>query len=326
MEPSLPKFTPRRALGRTGFVATAVGAGDLADRSLSIEACAATLRAALDAGLNLVDTAPGYEDGYSEQVVGCALRGRREGVFVVDKIDHLDQPVAPQVEGSLKRLGMDRADLFLFHGVSTLEAWRPLAADLGGFDQLGEAIRQGKARFAGISSHHPEVLRQAIESGRCDVVMFALGPYCDRRYVEEILPLARARGVGTIGFKAFGAGKLLGDTEGYGRPSQGAGATAAGGATAAPFAAVPSPSGARLLDSAAVAPSLPHLTAAECVRYILTMDPDVALLGMSSLPEMREALVAAAEFRPMTPSELAEVRRSAEAAVQGKGRCWWNPA
>jgi aryl-alcohol dehydrogenase-like predicted oxidoreductase len=297
----LPKFLPRRALGRTGFVATAVGAGDLADRSLSIEECAATLRAALDAGLNLVDTAPGYEDGYSEQVVGCALKGRREGVFVVDKIDHLDRPVAPQVEGSLKRLGMDQADLFLFHGVSTLEAWQGLAAEGGGFDQLVEAIRQGKGRFAGISSHHPEVLRRAIESGRCDVVMFALGPYCDLRYVEAILPLARARGVGTIGFKAFGAGKLLGDTEGYGRPLENAG------------------------TSPAAHSPLPHLVVRDCVHYILTVDPDVALLGMSSLAEMREALTAAAEFRPLAPPDMADIRRRAELAVQGKGRCWWNP-
>ena len=74
---SLPKFSPRRALGRTGFVATAIGAGDLADRSQSVDQCAATLRLALDAGLNLVDTAPAYEDGYSEQVVGAAVRGRR---------------------------------------------------------------------------------------------------------------------------------------------------------------------------------------------------------------------------------------------------------
>jgi aryl-alcohol dehydrogenase-like predicted oxidoreductase len=306
----LPKFSPRRALGRTGFAVTAVGAGDLADRSQSIEECAATLRAALDAGINLVDTAPGYEDGYSEQVVGAALEGRREGVFVVDKIDHHDQPVAEQVEGSLARLGMDHADLFLFHGVSTLEGWRGLVAEGGGFDQLATAIKQGKARLAGISSHHPEVLRRALESGRCDVVMFALGAHADRRYVDEILPLARAKNVGTIGFKAFGAGKLLGDTEGYGRPLEN------------PPARPRHPAG----DSLAKRPLLPHLTVEECVNYIRTVDPDVSLLGMSTVAEMRVALKAAEGFRPLTPTQLDDLRQRAEAAVLGKGRCWWNPA
>ena len=57
------QFAPRRALGRTGFVATTLGIGDLADRSLSLDACVATARRAIDAGLNLIDTAPGYEDG-----------------------------------------------------------------------------------------------------------------------------------------------------------------------------------------------------------------------------------------------------------------------
>src|SRR6516165_11408156 len=98
--PVMPRFAPRRPLGRTGFVATALGAGDLADRAVPKETCVATLRRALDAGLNVVDTAPMYEDGFSEEIVGAALRGRREGVFVVDKIDHLERPVVDQVDES----------------------------------------------------------------------------------------------------------------------------------------------------------------------------------------------------------------------------------
>jgi aryl-alcohol dehydrogenase-like predicted oxidoreductase len=70
---SLPRFSPRRELGRTGFHATVIGVGDLADRAVPLERCVATLRRAMDAGLNLVDTAPGYEDGYSEEIVGEAL-------------------------------------------------------------------------------------------------------------------------------------------------------------------------------------------------------------------------------------------------------------
>src|SRR6185503_16579061 len=99
-----PLFHPRRMLGRTGFTATSLGIGDLADRQLPLAQLVATIRRALDAGLNLIDTAPGYEHGYSEQIVGQALKGCREGVFVIDKIDHREQPVAPQIEASLTRL------------------------------------------------------------------------------------------------------------------------------------------------------------------------------------------------------------------------------
>lgn len=305
---SLPRFTPRRALGRTGFQATRIGIGDLADRSAPLEKCVATLRRAMDAGLNLVDTAPGYEDGYSEEIVGEALRGRREGIFVIDKIDFLAQPVAPQVEQSLGRLKMDSVDLFAFHNVSELEVWQRLAAPGGGMEQLGRCVKEGKARFRGISSHHPDVLRAALQTDLCDVVMFPIGPFCDARYAEEILPLARARGVGTVCFKTFGAGKLLGDTEGYGRPLQ-----------ARPRGKVSS--GGQEAPTA----SLPRLSVEECVRYTLTVDPDVALLGMSFPNEQTAALTAAAAFQPLAQGELAEIRRRAALAMEGKGKTWWDP-
>ena len=85
-------------LGSTGFEASIVGIGDLDDRSVPLEQSVATMHRAMDFGLNVIDTAPSYEDGYSEAIVGAALQGRREGMFVIDKIDHLDQPVNPQVE------------------------------------------------------------------------------------------------------------------------------------------------------------------------------------------------------------------------------------
>ncbi len=89
---------PRRPLGRTGFDASLLGIGDLADRSLPLATCVATLRRAIDIGLNLVDTAPGYEAGYSEEIVAQAVKGVRDQLFVIDKIDDLQAPVAPQIE------------------------------------------------------------------------------------------------------------------------------------------------------------------------------------------------------------------------------------
>src|SRR3954454_10417620 len=118
MADALP-FTPRRELGRTGFAATALGIGDLADRSVPLDTCVATARRALDAGLNVIDTAPNYEDGYSEEIVGRAVRERpRDSVFVIDKIDLHEEPVGPQIDGSLARLGLDHTDMFVFHGLS----------------------------------------------------------------------------------------------------------------------------------------------------------------------------------------------------------------
>jgi aryl-alcohol dehydrogenase-like predicted oxidoreductase len=139
-----PRFSPRRELGRTGFVATQLGIGDLADRSVPLEACVATLRRALDFGLNLVDTAPSYENGYSEEVVGHALAGRRDGVFVIDKIDHFDRPVLPQAGESLARLGLASVDAFVLHGVREPAQWDELLRPEGRFSELEAAVRAGR--------------------------------------------------------------------------------------------------------------------------------------------------------------------------------------
>lgn len=305
------QFTPRRELGQTGFIATQLGIGDVADRQLSLDTCATTVRRALDAGLNLIDTAPMYEDGYSEEVVGEAIRrwgGRRDQLFVIDKIDNLESTVAPQIEASLVRLRLDQTDAFVFHALNSMELCTQLMEPGGGFDQLARAITAGKTRFRGVSSHHPEVLRRVIEAGVCDIVMFPVGPFVDQRYLDDILPLARSKGVGTVCFKTFGAGKLVGDTSGYNQPLQlrPRGKISSGG------------SGIEMT-------TLPRLSVAECLDYTLTIDPDVALLGLSFPNEQDEAFAAFANFRPLNEGQLAEIRQRAAVARQSKGPCWWNP-
>jgi aryl-alcohol dehydrogenase-like predicted oxidoreductase len=301
-------FFPRRPLGRCGFHATALGIGDLADRNISLETCVATLRRALDAGLNVVDTAPLYEDGYSEQIVGQALRADRDKVFLIDKIDALDQPVGPQIDDSLKRLDMDHTDAFVFHNLSSMETFDRLMEPGSGFDQLADCVRAGKTRFRGISSHHPDVLKAAIATGVCDLVMFPIGPFVDARYVDDILPLAKANNIGTVCFKTFGAGKLVGDTEGYNQPLQ-----------ARPRGKVSS-GGSNTPET-----TLPRLSVAECLHYTLTLDPDVALLGLSFPNEQDQAFAAARTFAPLSNLQMQDIRKRAAEARQHKGPCWWNP-
>ena len=302
---SLPSLRP---LGRTGFLASTLGIGDLADRNVPIERCAATIRRAVDAGLNVIDTAPNYEECYSERVVGHALRGIRDGMFVISKIDELTEPVSPQIEVSLGRLEMEHTDAFVFHNLSDLAVFHALTRPGGGFDQLKASIARGLTRFGGISSHSPEVLRAALDAGVCDLVMFPVGPFVDERYVEEILPMARAQGVATVCFKTFGAGKLLGDVSGYNQPLQvrPRGKLSSGGMEG-------------------VATVLPRLSVAECVHYTLTLDPDVALLGLSFPNEQDEAFAAARSFTPLSVERMDDVRARAIEARREKGPCWWNP-
>ncbi|MFA7236593.1 MAG: aldo/keto reductase [Phycisphaeraceae bacterium] len=304
-------FAPRRALGRTGFIASQLGIGDLADRAVPIEQCVATARRAIDAGLNVIDTAPGYENGYSEEIVGRAVKGRRDELFVIDKIDHYDQPVADQVHGSLRRLRLDHTDLFVFHHVASMNDWRMLTAPGGPMDELGRCVREGKTRFRGVSCHHPDVVEAAIDSGLCEVVMFPVGPFVDHRY-PPLVKRASEKNVGTVCFKTFGAGKLLSDTTGYNQPL-----------TQRPRGKLSSGGGETV--TACDQPMLPRLTVEQCVHFTLTVDPDVALLGMSFANEQDAAFEAAKRFEPMNQTRMRAVQAEAAVAIQDKGRIWWNP-
>jgi aryl-alcohol dehydrogenase-like predicted oxidoreductase len=305
---NISRFKPRRQLGKTGFKVTQLGIGDIADKKISIEQCSATIRRALKAGLNIVDTAPCYEDGYSETVVGKAIKGFRDKIFVIDKIDNHNDPVQPQVEASLARLQIDMADLFVFHGLDTLEGWQNAIKPGSAFDQLESCRNKSMLRFRGISSHNPDVLQTAIFSGLFDVIMFPIGPYCDSRFIEIILPLAKEHNVGTVCFKTFGAGKLLGDTPGYNQPLQQRprGKFSSGG-------------------SESTEPTLPHLSVEQCLNYTLTIDPDVTLLGMCFTNEQDAAFEVARNFMPLSQAEMTEIKSLAVEAVKDKGDCWWNP-
>ncbi|MDX3810633.1 MAG: aldo/keto reductase, partial [Bosea sp. (in: a-proteobacteria)] len=106
------------------------------------------LQMGLDLGLTLIDTAEMYGDGRSEELVGEAIRGRREQVFLVSKVlpSHARHDALVRAcENSLRRLGTDRLDLYLLHWRSST----PLEETLGAFERL---IEQGKIGQYGVSN------------------------------------------------------------------------------------------------------------------------------------------------------------------------------
>jgi aryl-alcohol dehydrogenase-like predicted oxidoreductase len=138
-------------------------------------------RALFERGVTYVDTAPDYADAGSEKLLGEAMRGHRDKMFVATKFcrptGHLpsETPVPEiiaEVEKSLQRLQTDHVDLIHIHSCDRVE--RLMAPNIHeAFDRLKE---QGKARFLGVSTHTPnleEVANTAIDSGRFDVMMLA---------------------------------------------------------------------------------------------------------------------------------------------------------
>jgi diketogulonate reductase-like aldo/keto reductase len=172
----------------SGEVVPVLGQGTwhMAEDPARREAELTALRVGLDLGMSLIDTAEMYADGAAEQLVGEAIAGRRDQVFLVTKVlpTHATRPaMIAACERSLQRLGTDRVDLYLLH-------WRgqtPLAETLAGFVELQ---RMGKIRHWGVSNFGLADMAKLLdlEGGnqvQCDQVLYNLS----RRGIEfDLLP------------------------------------------------------------------------------------------------------------------------------------------
>jgi aryl-alcohol dehydrogenase-like predicted oxidoreductase len=202
------RIRSQRRLGRTEALVSDISLGSSRITDVNVA------RAALDRGLNYFDTAPDYSEYGSERLLGEAMKGRRDDVFVATKFcrgdGHLpnDTPVPEiirAVEGSLARLQTDRVDLIHIHSCDRVD--RLMAPNIHeAFDRLKE---QGKARFLGVSTHTPnleEVANAAIDSGRFDVMMLAyhFGMWPS---FEHILAKAEAADVGVVAMKTLKGAK-----------------------------------------------------------------------------------------------------------------------
>jgi diketogulonate reductase-like aldo/keto reductase len=167
----------------------------------------AALRTGLDLGMTLIDTAEMYGDGASEELVGTAIAGRRDEVFVVSKVlpeNASRRGTIAACEHSLRRLGTDRLDLYLLH-------WRgrvPLAETVDAFERL---VRDGKIRHWGVSNFDVDDMEELLavtgESGPAvNQVLYNL----TRRGIEfNLLPWCERRGIRIMAYSPIEQGRLL---------------------------------------------------------------------------------------------------------------------
>src|SRR5258705_2244192 len=148
---------PRRPLGTSGVLVSALGLGGYHLALAKSERDGIRIvHAAIDAGVTFMDNAWEYHDGKSEQIMGKALAGRREQVFLMTKLctHGRDQSEAMrQLEQSLRRLKTDYLDLWQIHECVYYNDPDRHFTRGGGVEALGEAKRQGKVRFIGFTGH-----------------------------------------------------------------------------------------------------------------------------------------------------------------------------
>lgn len=132
-----------------------------------------TIHAALDAGINYIDTAPSYGEGNSESIVGEATRGRRDRFILATKVGYgglTARAVAESVEASLRRLGTDVIDVIQFHGGAYEQAHVDHILNDGLLDALEGLRDRGSVRFIGFTTEEPWTARPLIATGRFDMV------------------------------------------------------------------------------------------------------------------------------------------------------------
>jgi aryl-alcohol dehydrogenase-like predicted oxidoreductase len=177
----------------------------------------ATIQRALDLGVTFLDTSDMYGSGHNERLVGRAIAGRRDEVQLATKfavrresgkrrIDNSPEWVREACEGSLRRLGVDRIDLYYMHRRSPEV---PIEESVGA---LAELVAQGKVAHIGLSEVNPDTLRAAnavhpITALQSEWSLFT------RELEREIVPTARELGIGIVPYSPLGRGELTGALE-----------------------------------------------------------------------------------------------------------------
>lgn len=194
--------------GPTGKEVSVVGQGTWNLERDDRRGAIAALRRGLDLGMTHIDTAEMYGSGSVEELVGEAIAGRRQEVFLVSKVlpqNASRRGTVEACERSLRRLKVDHLDCYLLHWPGR----HPLADTLAAFAELREA---GKIRSWGLSNFDEEELAEAVRiagEGRvaCDQVLYHL----EERAIEHaVTPYCHEHGIAVVAYSPFGSGNFPG--------------------------------------------------------------------------------------------------------------------
>jgi aryl-alcohol dehydrogenase-like predicted oxidoreductase len=211
---------PQRYLGRTGLRVSALGLGCMGMSefygSTDDAESLATLHRALDLGMNFLDTADIYGCGRNEELVGRALRGRRDQAVLATKFGNVrdkdgrwmgvngrPEYIFQSCDASLRRLGVAHIDLYYQHRVDDKV---PIEETVGAMAQL---VEQGKVRYIGLSEAGVPTLRRAAAVHPIAALQTEYSLWC-RDPEAEILPACRELGIGFVAYSPLGRGFLTG--------------------------------------------------------------------------------------------------------------------
>lgn len=274
---------PTRNLGRTGYTVGIFSLGGQASVELPDNEAVAVpiVERAVDLGVNYIDTAARYGNGWSQKYIGQVMKRRRGEVFLASKThDRTRDGSLRLLEESLKALQTDHLDLWQVHNLSRMEEIDAIFAPDGAVKALVEAKEKGLVRHIGITGHaDPEVLIEGLKRHPFDTILLALNA-ADRHHLsfsEKLLPLAVEKEMGIIGMKIPARGRILASW----KPGQG------------PYGARQSDAGPGRIDMR------------EALRYVLSLPVSTVIIGCDTIAQLEENVAIARSFVPLSPTQMA---------------------
>lgn len=212
-----------RTLGH-GLTVSAIGIGCmpmikggniLYGEAADLDESTRTIHRAIDLGVTFFDTAQIYGPFSNEELLGQAIKGKRDGLVIASKfgfrfegkqitgVDGSPENARKSCEGSLQRLGIDTIDLFYQHRV---DPDVPIEETVGGMMEL---VKEGKVRHIALSEAGPETLRRAAAAAPITALQSEYSIW-EREVEDEILPVCREHGIGFVPYSPLGRGFLAG--------------------------------------------------------------------------------------------------------------------
>lgn len=186
-----------RTLGKTELKVTPLGFGCMTTSDPAV------IERAAESGINFFDTARVYQNGNNERMVGTALKGKRQKVFISSKsVAESKQSALADLETSLRELQTDYLDIWYLHNKSTAEA---VTDDLLEAQRI--AKKEGKIRWAGVSFHFnmPEMLQHLVQRGQTDVALVSYN-FTMKPELTAAIQSARKLGLGIVAMKVLAGG------------------------------------------------------------------------------------------------------------------------